>query len=100
MENNYDFDIVSVTDDDGNEHQFEEIDRIETDDGNRYVALLPIFEESEEILDDDGDVIILKVLDNNGEVYLVQIDDDEEFAEISEIFEERLETLFEYEEEE
>lgn len=99
MEDNYDFDIISVTDDDGNEHQFEEIDRIETDDGNRYVALLPIFQESEEILEDDGEVIILKVLEKNGETFLVQIEDEEEFADIAECFEERLETLFEYEEE-
>lgn len=100
MEDNYDFDIISVTDDDGNEHQFEEIDRIETDDGNRYVALLPVFRESEEMLEDDGDVIILKVLENDGETYLIQIEDEEEFSEIAEIFEERLEKLFEYEEEE
>ena len=33
--------IVSVLDDEGNEHQFELLDAIETDDG-RYVALLPI----------------------------------------------------------
>ncbi len=100
MEDNYDFDIISVTDDDGNEHQFEEVDRIETDDGNRYVALLPVFRESEEMLEDDGDVIILKVLENDGETYLIQIEDEEEFSEIAEIFEERLEKLFEYEEEE
>ncbi len=99
MEDNYDFDIISVTDDDGVEHQFEEIDRIETDDGNRYVALLPIFRESEEMLEDDGDVIILKVLENKGETFLVQIDDEEEFAEIAELFEERLAELFEYNEE-
>ena len=97
---NYDFDIITVTDDDGKEHQFEEIDRIETDDGNKYVALLPIFEESEELLEDDGDVIILKVLENEGETFLVQIDNEEEFSEIRELFEERLEELFEYEDEE
>lgn len=100
MEDNYDFDIISVTDDDGNEHQFEEVDRIETDDGNRYVALLPVFRESEEMLEDDGDVIILKVLENDGETFLIQIEDEEEFSEIAEIFEERLEKLFEYGEEE
>ena len=35
-------DIVSVTDEEGVEHFFEELDRIETDDGNKYVALIPI----------------------------------------------------------
>ena len=83
-------DIVTVVDDDGTEHLFEEIDRIETEDGNRYVALLPIYDDAAEILDDDGDVFILKVTEENGETYLVQIEDEKEFNEIGNIFEDRL----------
>ena len=74
---NMDMDIVSVVDDDGIEHLFEELDRIETDDGNRYVALLPIYDDEVEILDDDGDVLILKVMEEDGETYLIQIEDDQ-----------------------
>lgn len=99
QEDNYDFDIITVTDDDGVEHQFEEIDRIETDDGNRYVAMLPIFESSEELLEDDGEVIILKVIDEKGETYLIEIDNENEFNEIRDLFQERLDELFEYDEE-
>lgn len=95
---NYDFDIITVTDDDGVEHQFEEIDRIETDDGNRYVAMLPIFENGEELLEDDGEAIILKVLDENGETYLVEIEDEGEYNEVRDFFQERLDELFEYDE--
>lgn len=73
---NMDMDIVSVVDDDGVEHIFEELDRIETDDGNRYVALIPVYDDEVEILDDDGDVLILKVIEENGEVYLTQIEDE------------------------
>lgn len=98
QEENYDFDIITVTDDDGVEHQFEEIDRIETDDGNRYVAMLPIFENGEELLEDDGEAIILKVLDENGETYLVEIDDEGEYNEVRDFFQERLDELFEYDE--
>ena len=87
---NMDMDIVSVVDDDGVEHLFEELDRIETDDGNRYVALLPIYDDEVEILDDDGDVLILKVIEEDGETFLVQIEDDKEFNEIGNIFEDRL----------
>ncbi len=83
-------DIVSVIDDDGVEHLFEEIDRVETEDGNRYVALLPIYEDEAEILDDDGDVLILKVVEEDGETYLVQIEDEKEFNEIGNIIEDRL----------
>ncbi len=88
-------DIVSVVDDDGTEHLFEEIDRIETEDGKRYVALLPIYDDAAEILDDDGDVFILKVIEENGETYLVQIEDEKEFNEIGNIFEDRLIELYE-----
>lgn len=87
---NMDMDIVSVVDDDGVEHLFEELDRIETDNGNRYVALIPIYDDEVEILDDDGDVLILKVMEEDGETYLVQIEDEKEFNEIGNIFEDRL----------
>lgn len=99
QENDYDFDIITVTDDDGIEHQFEEIDRIETEDA-KYVALLPVLESAEEILEDDGDVIVLKVIEEGGETYLQQIEDEEEFADISDIFQERIAEMFEYDESE
>lgn len=83
-------DIVSVIDDDGVEHLFEEIDRVETEEGNRYVALLPIYDDETEILDDDGEVLILKVMEEDGETYLVQIEDEKEFNEIGNIIEDRL----------
>lgn len=83
-------DIVSVVDDDGVEHYFEEIDRVETEEGNRYVALLPIYDDETEILDDDGEVLILKVIEEDGETYLIQIEDEKEFNEIGNIIEDRL----------
>ncbi len=93
MSDEYNPDIVSVVDEDGKEHVFEELDRIETDAG-RYVALLPMFDDPSAMLDDDGDIIILKVEEENGETYLSQIEDDEEFEEIGQLFEERLADLF------
>ena len=94
MEKEYNPDLLTVIDDEGNQHLFEELDRIETDDA-KYVALIPVYENSEEIIDDDGELIILKVLDEDGEAYLTAIEDDEEFEEIGKIFEERLEDMFE-----
>lgn len=93
-------DIVTVVDDDGKEHTFEELDRIETDDGSRYVALLPVYDDDVEILEGDGDVLILKVLEEDGENYLVQIEDDEEFERIGNIIEDRLIEKYEEDEEE
>ena len=94
MAEEYNPDIVSVIDEDGVEHIFEELDRIETDDA-RYVALLPVYDEAEEILDDDGEIIILKVEEeNDGDTYLCPIENPREFDQIQKIFEERLADLF------
>ena len=92
-------DIVTVVDDDGKEHVFEELDRIETEDGNKYVALLPVYDDDISVLEDDGDVLILKVLEENGENFLVQIEDEDEFNEIGNIIEDRLIEKFEKEDE-
>lgn len=98
MDNEYNPDIVSVVDEDGKEHVFEELDRIETDTG-RYVALLPMYDDPQQMLDDSGELIILKVEEENGETYLCPIEDEEEFDEIGRAFEERLSDLFDIEEE-
>jgi len=98
-EENFGNNIVSVVDEEGVEHTFEELDRIETDDG-RYIALLPIYNEAEEILDGDGELIILSVIeDEDGETYLEPIEDENLFNEIGQIFEERLADYFEFDEE-
>ena len=99
MAEEYGPDIVSVVDEDGVEHTFEELDRIETDDA-RYVALTPVYDEAQDILDDDGELIILKVVEEDGETYLEPIEDDEEFDEIGKIFEDRLREAFDFKDEE
>ena len=94
MSEEFNPDLVSVID----ENVFEELDRIETDTA-KYVALLPVYDEAEEIIDDDGELIILKVCEEDGETYLEPIEDDNEFNEIGKIFEERLSELFAFDEE-
>ena len=98
MSEEFNPDLVSVIDEDGVEHVFEELDRIETDNG-KYVALLPVYDDAEEIIDDDGELIILKVCEEDGETYLEPIEDDNEFNEVGKIFEERLSELFAFDEE-
>lgn len=93
MSEEFNPDLVSVIDEDGVEHIFEELDRIETEDG-RYVALLPVYDEAEEIIDDDGEIIILQVEEENGETFLAPIENESVFDEIGKIFEERLQDLF------
>lgn len=90
------FDIISITDDDGNEYCFEELDRIETEDGKRYIAVIPFTDEnSEEDYDEESvELIFLRVSAENDEVYLEPIDDENEFNDVSEIFTERLSEFF------
>ena len=74
-------DLVSVVDENGVQHTFEELDRIETDEG-RFIALLPVYSEAQDIIDDDGELIILSVVeDEDGEVYQSE---DLEYCEIDE----------------
>ena len=67
MDENKDYnpDIVTVEDEEGVEHTFEIADAIETDDA-RYVALIPVYDNPEDILSGDGELIILEVLEENG----------------------------------
>ncbi len=87
--------LISVVDDNGTEHLFEELDRIELDNNKRYVALLPAIENDDE--EDSEELIILRVFENGQETYLEPIEDDEEFNEISQIFVERLSEIFNFE---
>lgn len=89
----YNEDIVVVIDDDGNEQEFEILDRIETDDKTKYVALIPVSENDEE-----AELIILRVVETDEENILEPIEDEDEFNEIASIFEERLAELFDFSE--
>ena len=93
-------DIITVVDDDGAEHEFEVLDRIETDDDQKYIAISPVFDSGEDMLNDDGELIILRVTETDDENILEPIEDDDEFDEIAGIFQERLSELFDFEEEE
>ena len=94
MAEEYNPDIVSGVDEDGVEHIFEELDRIETEDG-KFVALLPVYDDAEDIIDDDGEIIILKVEEeDNGDTFLCPIEDEKLFNEVGKYFEDRLSDLF------
>ena len=89
-------DLMTLVDEDGKEHMFEVLDAIETDDG-RYLAMVLHYDEVEELLESDAELVIMKVLcDDEGE-YLEAIDNEKEFSSISAIFTERLEDEFDIE---
>jgi len=90
-------DVITLVDEDGAEHEFEIVDTAEIE-GVNYVALVPILESPEDILDDSGELVILKVTEEDGEEFLDAIDDEDEFNKISAIFVERLEEEYDFEE--
>jgi len=72
--------IYTLTDEDGNENQFELIGSKKID-GNTYLALVPIDNN------DDDEYVILKIeKDEDGEEILVTIDDDDEFERVADAF--------------
>ena len=94
----YNPDIVSLTDDEGNEYTFEVLDAIESEDG-RYLAMLPVFDDPKEMLEDSGELVIVKVGEENGEEYFYEIEDDDEYEFVADTFIERLQDFFEIAEE-
>ena len=74
--------VFTLTDEDGNESEFELIGTIDMD-GCEYLALIPLDGEEDEY-------VILKVTaDENGEELLVTIDDDDEFDRVADAFEDK-----------
>ena len=91
----YGNDIVTLVDENGKETEFEIVDSLVTD-NNEYFALIPT-DTAENLSEDDGELVILKVVEENGEEFLEPIEDDEEYESIAEIFMERLEDLYDFE---
>jgi len=80
--------IFTLTDEEGNESEFELIASQEID-GTTYVALVPYEEGKDE--DEEQEYVVLKMeSDENGEDILVTIDDDDEFDKVADFFEDML----------
>ncbi|MBE6727938.1 MAG: DUF1292 domain-containing protein [Ruminococcaceae bacterium] len=90
----YDPDIITLCDDDGKEYTFEVIDAIETDEA-RYLAMLPVYDDPKKMLDESGELVIVKVAEENGEEFFTEIEDDDEYETIADAFVDRLENFFE-----
>ena len=87
--------FVTLTDEQGKEHQFAVIDVIDVE-GQSYAVLLPADSPAlsdDESLDEDeiDEAIILRIdKDESGEDILVDIEDDEEWERVTEAWEELL----------
>jgi uncharacterized protein YrzB (UPF0473 family) len=75
--------IVILTDDEGQDHEFEVLQIMEIDD-QEYAILLPLEQEGEE-----DEAIILRIgVDENGEEVLFDIEDDEEWEMVAQAWQE------------
>ena len=97
MDNTMDYgaDILTLVDDDGVEHQFEVADTMDYED-HQYMALVPVFDEAEELLEDSGELLVLEMVEHDGEGYLEPLADEALFYSIAPLFMERLEEEFDY----
>ena len=72
----YNPDLYTLVDEEGVEQTFELLDVMEVDD-DRYFALMPYYEDPEDILDDTAELIVLKSqMDENDEELMISIDDE------------------------
>ena len=92
-------DLLTLVDDDGQEHEFQIVDTLEHDD-DLYVALVATYDDPDAELQDDGELVILKSVYEGDEEFLEAIEDEAEFDEIAAIFMERLEDQFDFTEDE
>lgn len=81
MTNNPENENLVLIDEDGNEVEFGFIGSLESE-GNEYVVLSPI--EGEEI----DEIIIFKVDRDGEEEFLVEIEDDEEWEKVADLWDE------------
>ena len=90
--------VYTLTDEDGNESDFELLGRHD-EDGQSYVALAPMDpEEGDE--EQEGSFIVLKVVEEDGEEIFETIEDDSEFDRIADIFEDELMQELDYDSDE
>jgi uncharacterized protein YrzB (UPF0473 family) len=92
-DNNYEAEIFTLTDEDGNEIDFEIIGQHEMN-GEHYIALLPVEEEENDKA--EWEYIVLKLAKDGDEEILVTIDDDDEFDNISDYFDDLFSSEIDY----
>lgn len=91
MSEEYGPDFITLTDEEGNEFELEHLGTLEHK-GNTYMSFVPADMDED---DEDFGLILLKVVEKDGEELLADIDNEEE---LDEVYEQFMEVLFEDEE--
>lgn len=85
MSEEYGSDYITITDDEGNEFELEHLDTLELND-EVYMSFLPADLDEQE----NPEMVILKVVEEDGEEIFSTLDSDEELQLVYEKFMERL----------
>lgn len=83
--------FVTLTDDEGNDIELEYVDALEHN-GTTYMAFFPVVEEDSEDEENEEEygLVILKSQMENGEEFLVTINDEEEIDKVYDLFMEQI----------
>lgn len=84
--------LYTLTDEEGNESEFELIGSGEVD-GVMYYAMIPAEDAADENKDTFEYVILRSEVDENGDESLTTIDDDEEFDRVADYFDDMFSTV-------
>ena len=89
----YEADILSLVDEEGEEHTFEVLDAADVGDAH-YLAVVPYAEDPTEQLMEDAELLIFRVGEEDGEEVLDFVDDKDELEAVSRVFADRLAELY------
>ena len=94
----YEADLVSLVDEDGNEYDFEVLDEIDYKDGH-YYALAPQFDLPDQDIESGSTYMIFEAVeDEDGQPQLAESDDEDLLDELAEIFENNFDETYKAEE--
>ncbi len=91
-------DLVTLSDDEGNEFTLEVLDEADVDDAH-YVAMLPVYDDPADALNDSDPLVIMKQISEEDGEFFEEIEDEEEFNRIADFFSGRLSEIFDIEDE-
>lgn len=95
LEQEFEANLISLIDDNGDEYEFEILDEIDFEDGH-YLALMPLFE----LPDGDADetYMIFETIGEDDEPQLAEVEDETLLDKLAEIFEKHFDEFDELEE--
>lgn len=96
MDNEFAADLITLVDEEGNEHEFEILDVIDNDEGCFY-ALIPKYASKEQSLDAEATYYIFEAIEEGEEVELAEVEDEDLLDRLADIFESRFEALYDEE---